>query len=131
MAEPMYRQIADDLRRKIEAGELKRGAQLPTEIDLREQYDASRNTVRDAIKWLTTRGLVETRPGQGTFVTERITPFVTTLTGEADGGDEAVYMAEVVASKPESGDLRAAGGDPACHADRRQCPAHPDGTRMW
>jgi GntR family transcriptional regulator len=98
VAEPMYRQIADDLRRKIEAGELKRGSQLPTEIDLREQYDASRNTVRDAIKWLTTRGLVETRPGQGTFVTERITPFVTTLTGPPEGGDEDVYLAEVVAS---------------------------------
>jgi GntR family transcriptional regulator len=94
----MYRQIADDLRRKIEAGELQRGGQLPTEIDLREQYDASRNTVRDAIKWLTTRGLVETRPGQGTFVTERITPFVTTLTGPPEGGDEDVYLAEVVAS---------------------------------
>ena len=62
MAEPMYRQIADDLRRKIEAGELERGGQLPTEIDLREQYDASRNTVRDAIKWLTTRAW--SRPGQ-------------------------------------------------------------------
>jgi GntR family transcriptional regulator len=94
----MYRQIADDLRRKIEAGELQRGGQLPTEIDLREQYDASRNTVRDAIKWLTTRGLVETRPGQGTFVTERITPFVTTLTGPPEGGDTDVYKAEVVAS---------------------------------
>jgi GntR family transcriptional regulator len=94
----MYRKIADDLRRKIEAGDLKRGSQLPTEIDLREQYDASRNTVRDAIKWLTTRGLVETRPGQGTFVTERITPFVTTLTGPPEGGDEDVYLAEVVAS---------------------------------
>jgi GntR family transcriptional regulator len=98
MPEPMYRQIADDLRRKIEAGELERGGQLPTEIDLREQYDASRNTVRDAIKWLTTRGLVETRPGQGTFVTERITPFVTTLTGRPEVGDEDVYLAEVVAS---------------------------------
>jgi GntR family transcriptional regulator len=98
VAEPMYRQIADDLRRKIEAGELERGGQLPTEIDLREQYDASRNTVRDAIKWLTTRGLVETRPGQGTFVTERIIPFVTTLTGPPEGGDEDVYLAEVVAS---------------------------------
>jgi GntR family transcriptional regulator len=98
VAEPMYRQIADDLRRKIEVEELKRGGQLPTEIDLREQYDASRNTVRDAIKWLITRGLVETRPGQGTFVTERIIPFVTTLTGEAQGGDGAVYKAEVVAS---------------------------------
>jgi GntR family transcriptional regulator len=94
----MYRQIADDLRRKIEAGQLQRGGQLPTEIDLREQYDASRNTVRDAIKWLTTRGLVETRPGQGTFVIERITPFVTTLTGPPEGGDEDVYLAEVVAS---------------------------------
>jgi len=98
VAEPMYRQIADDLRRKIEAGELKRGSQLPTEMDLRDQYDASRNTVRDAIKWLTTRGLVETRPGQGTFVTERIIPFVTALTGEAHGRDEAIYKAEVEAS---------------------------------
>jgi GntR family transcriptional regulator len=101
VAEPMYRQIADDLRRKIESGELKRGGQLPTEIDLREQYDASRNTVRDAIKWLITRGMVETRPGQGTFVTERIIPFVTTLTGDPDTGwdDKAVYRAEVVASQ--------------------------------
>jgi GntR family transcriptional regulator len=98
VAEPMYRQIADDLQHKIETGELQRGSQLPTEIDLREQYKASRNTVRDAIKWLTTRGLVETRPGQGTFVTERITPLVTKLTGHPEGGDEAVYLAEVEAS---------------------------------
>jgi len=108
MADPMYRQIAEDLQRKIEAGELKRGGQLPTEIDLREQYDASRNTVRDAIKWLTTRGLVETKPGQGTFVTERITPFVTTLTGPQEGGDEDVYLAEVRASSrmPKSSEPR-------------------------
>ena len=84
-ADPMYRQIAADLRGKIEAGELPRGAQLPTEIELRDQYEASRNTVRDAVKWLITRGLVETRPGQGTFVVEKITPFVSTLTG--DPGD--------------------------------------------
>ena len=72
MADPMYRQIAEDLRQQIESGELAPGAQLPTELELREQYDASRNTVRDAIKWLITRGLVETRPGQGTFVVEKI-----------------------------------------------------------
>jgi len=97
----MYRQIAEDLQRKIESGELERGAQLATEIDLQKQYDASRNTVRDAIKWLTIRGLVETRPGQGTFVTERIQPFVTTLTNEPEsGGGEAtdVYVAQVEAS---------------------------------
>lgn len=98
MAEPMYRQIAEDLRSKIEAGEMASGAQLPTEIELRDQYNASRNTVRDAIKWLITRGLVETRPGQGTFVVEKITPFVTTLTGDPGvGSDGNIYLDEVKA----------------------------------
>jgi GntR family transcriptional regulator len=86
MPEPMYRRIADDLRDKIESGELGHGTQLPTESDLREQYDASRNTVRDAVKWLITRGLVETRPGQGTFVMDKIDPFVTTLSVPKTGG---------------------------------------------
>ncbi len=100
MADPMYRQIAEDLRQQIETGSIPSGAQLPTEIDLREQYGASRNTVRDAIKWLTTRGLVETRPGQGTFVVERIVPFVTTLTSDprdAFGGEGDTYTREVTA----------------------------------
>src|SRR5579859_3008604 len=102
MAEPMYRQIADDLRRRIESGELAPASQLPTEIELLEHYDASRNTVRDAIKWLTTLSLIETRPGQGTFVIEKINPFVTTLTGDPEtgrgGGEEGVYVAEVAAA---------------------------------
>jgi GntR family transcriptional regulator len=83
--EPIYRTIADDLRHQIETGELRPGEQLKTEIELRERYNASRNTIRDAIKLLTTRGLIETRPGQGTFVVETIVPFVTTLTGDPDG----------------------------------------------
>src|SRR5215469_4020424 len=102
MGEPLYRQIADDLRNKIESGELAQGSQLATEGELRDQYNASRNTVRDAIKWLTTLGLVETRPGQGTFVVEKIKPFVTTLTGELktdySGSKSPIYVAEVAAS---------------------------------
>lgn len=82
MANPMYRQIAEDLRAQIESGKLKPGQQLQTEIELRERYGASRNTVRDATKLLTSLGLVETRPGQGTFVVNKIDPFVTTLSGE-------------------------------------------------
>jgi GntR family transcriptional regulator len=100
MAEPMYRQIAEDLRGQIESGELAPGDQLKTELELRERYDASRNTVRDAIKWLITRGLVETRPGQGTFVVDKIVPFVTTLTGNAataSGGEGNTYLQEVSA----------------------------------
>src|SRR5438105_6828556 len=104
---PLYRQIAQDLMRKIEAGAyeatrppegvppadsgepapvkstvLRPNEQLPNEDELRKEYRASRNTVRDAIKWLSTRGLVVTRPGLGTFVKERPTPFVTTLFDE-------------------------------------------------
>jgi GntR family transcriptional regulator len=102
MADPVYRQIADDLRRQIETGELAPGSQLATEIELRETYNASRNTVRDAIKVLTTRGLVETRPGQGTFVVERISPFVTTLTevlGSDGSGEGSPYIQEVTAKR--------------------------------
>jgi GntR family transcriptional regulator len=98
MPEPIYRQIAEDLRRRIETGELRPGEQLRTEIELREKYNASRNTIRDAIKSLVTRGLIETRPGQGTFVVETIIPFVTTLTGDpatASGGEGDTYTKEV------------------------------------
>jgi GntR family transcriptional regulator len=112
MANPMYRQIAEDLRAQIESGELEPGQQLRTELDLREHYEASRNTVRDAIKWLTNLGLVETKPGQGTFVVQKIDPFVTTLTGDPRtgwGGDEgAVYRSEVSEQKrkPSSSPLQ-------------------------
>lgn len=99
MAEPMYRRIAHDLRQRIQAGDLTPGEQLPTELELREAYEASRNTIRDAIKWLTTNGLVESRAGQGTFVVERITPFVTTLSADPEtglgGGEGEAAMAEV------------------------------------
>ncbi|HUA28237.1 MAG TPA: GntR family transcriptional regulator [Streptosporangiaceae bacterium] len=106
MATPKYRVIANDLRSKIESGELERGSQLLTESVLQKRYDASRNTVRDAVKWLINLGLVQTRPGQGTFVVEEISPFSTALTGipvlpeelEAGlGGERDAYAAEVSA----------------------------------
>jgi GntR family transcriptional regulator len=99
MPDPIYRQIAEDLRHQIETGELRPGEQLMTELELREKYSASRNTIRDAIKSLVTRGLVETRPGQGTFVVETIVPFVTTLSGAAEtgGGEGPTYTKEVTA----------------------------------
>jgi GntR family transcriptional regulator len=95
--QPMYLQIAEKLRAQIETGELAPGAQLPTELELGHLYSSSRNTIRDAIKRLTSQGLVETRPGQGTFVTTRVDPFVTALAGDpARGpGEGAAYLSEV------------------------------------
>ena len=86
MAESMYKGIAHDLRQQIESGVLPPGEQLPTEDELSDKYHASRNTIRDAIKWLKTRNLVETRPGRGTFVARRPAPFVTTLSSNTETG---------------------------------------------
>ncbi|HEX6451231.1 MAG TPA: GntR family transcriptional regulator [Trebonia sp.] len=101
--QPMYQQIADTIQRQIDEGELERGQQLPTELELRETFNASRNTVRDAIKRLANLGLVETRPGQGTFVTAKVDPFVTILSGDPDpennkgsvDPESASYLSEV------------------------------------
>jgi GntR family transcriptional regulator len=99
--QPMYLQIADALSKRIESGELERGSQLPTELELRGEYGASRNTVRDAIKRLISQGLIETRQGQGTFVTRVIDPFVTLLSphpriGVSGAGEEsATYLSRV------------------------------------
>jgi GntR family transcriptional regulator len=103
VAQPMYQQIAEDLRQQIESGQLPPGGQLPTELELRDTYNASRNTIRDAIRRLISQGLVETRPGQGTFVTRKIDPFVTILssvrgpqTVESPADPEsAAYLSEV------------------------------------
>jgi GntR family transcriptional regulator len=102
MTEPIYRQIADDLRGKIESDVIAHGARLPTEIELMGQYDASRNTVRDAIRLLITRGLVETRPGQGTFVLEMVSPYVTTLSDPDTGEDDGLCRPELAAQRRTS-----------------------------
>src|SRR5215470_15149175 len=99
MPPPMYQQIADDLRSKIKSGELQPGEQIPTEGDLQNIYSASRNTIRDAIKRLVSLGIVQTRPGQGTFVVGLIDPFVTILSAPAGssfgGGEGATYLSQV------------------------------------
>jgi GntR family transcriptional regulator len=66
------------------------------------QYDASRNTVRDAIRLLTTRGLVETRPGQGTFVIEEISPHVTTLSDPDIGEESGLHQPELATLRHNS-----------------------------
>jgi GntR family transcriptional regulator len=79
MAPAKYQQIADRLRDQIDSGALQPGERLPSEPDLVRQFDASRNTVRLALALLTNQGLVVTRQGLGTFVTEPSRPFTALL----------------------------------------------------
>lgn len=60
-----YRQIADDLKRLIESGELPSGAMLPSEMELAVDRSIARGTARAAFAVLVEEGLVEVVPGQG------------------------------------------------------------------
>lgn len=69
--QPLYSQIADHLRSAIERGELAPGQRLPTEQQLMQLHDVSRNTVRLALGALTNEGLISSSQGSGSFVRER------------------------------------------------------------
>jgi GntR family mannosyl-D-glycerate transport/metabolism transcriptional repressor len=63
-----YRKIADDLRGKIERGELRPGELVPSEAALTDEYGVSRGTARQALIELQGAGLVEVVHGKGRFV---------------------------------------------------------------
>lgn len=98
-AVPRYRQIVDDLRRRIEFHEFTPDTPLPTEGQLQHGYGASRNTIREAVRILVQQRILETRQGQGTFVTPKLVPFVTRLSSAPETG-ESTASAEGTALSP-------------------------------
>jgi DNA-binding FadR family transcriptional regulator len=62
--------VADELEEAIISGTLGVGARLPSEQSLAKQFEVSRNVVREALKMLQERGLVEVVNGSGAFVTQ-------------------------------------------------------------
>ena len=68
-SERLYEKIVDQIEGRILAGELQPGDHLPSERELAEQFRVSRTAVREAVKTLAEKGLVQVRPGRGTFVT--------------------------------------------------------------
>lgn len=66
---PRYQEIANDLRRRLAAGEFPKGSLLPGISALQEEYDVpGLNTVRQAHAVLQDEGLIEPVQGKGTFV---------------------------------------------------------------
>ncbi|MCF6111038.1 FadR/GntR family transcriptional regulator [Mesorhizobium muleiense] len=80
----LYRQIADQLRQLIDAGEFAVGDRLPTERELADQLGISRPTVREALIALEVEGRIRIRVGSGIYVTEP--PRAEILTAEMDEG---------------------------------------------
>lgn len=66
---PMYEQLADLLETQIITA-YEQGGKLPSEQALAEQYQVSRTIIREAIKLLHERGLIDSRTGSGAYVTK-------------------------------------------------------------
>ncbi len=97
-ASRLYEQIVQQIEESILKGELSEGSQLPAERDLAKQFGVSRTAVREAIKALQEKGLVDAFPGRGTFVTNGTSNSMRRYldriikSGEPDGW---AYLAEV------------------------------------
>jgi GntR family transcriptional regulator, transcriptional repressor for pyruvate dehydrogenase complex len=68
-ASRLYEQIVQQIEESIRENKLKPGDQLPAERELALEFGVSRTAVREAVKTLSEKGLVEAYSGRGTFVT--------------------------------------------------------------
>lgn len=64
----IYEEIVDQLKALIFKGNLKPGDKLPAERELSERLGVSRASVREALTALEAMGILDIRPGEGTFV---------------------------------------------------------------
>jgi GntR family transcriptional regulator len=65
---PLYLQIEEEVRARIEQGSLAALGQVPSEAELSEEFSVSRMTARKALDRLVAEGILFRRPGKGTFV---------------------------------------------------------------
>jgi GntR family transcriptional repressor for pyruvate dehydrogenase complex len=63
-------QVVEEIKRAVAGGTIKIGDKLPPERDLALQFGVSRTSIREAVRILSTLGLVKTTQGGGTYVTD-------------------------------------------------------------
>ena len=61
-------QIEEKLLHYIQSSPVLVGEKIPNEFELSEKFNAGRSTIREAVKSLASRGVLEVRQGAGTFV---------------------------------------------------------------
>ena len=111
----IYEKIVEQIERRILTGDLKVGDQLPPERELAEHFGVSRTAVREAVKALRQKGLVEVQPGRGTFITNgtsqamRHSLGLMIKIGQADGASNLVEVREIF--EPEIAALAATRAD--------------------
>jgi len=120
----LYEQIVQQIEESILKGALKPGDQLPAERDFARQFGVSRTAVREAVKALREKGLVEAYPGRGTFVTSGTPPSVRQSLGRMMRADQPEGTAQLVEVReilePEIAGLAASRADEEAIATMRE-----------
>ena len=107
----LYEQIVRQIEESILKGALKAGDQLPAERDLAQQFGVSRTAVREAVKVLREKGLVEAYSGRGTFITDGTSQAIRQSLdlmmkiGQPDGSTQLAEVREIL--EPEIAALAA------------------------
>lgn len=70
-SKPIYIQIAEQIAYQMVRGELKPGEKLPSVREMAVQAGVNPNTIQRTYSELERDGIVESKRGQGTFVTEK------------------------------------------------------------
>lgn len=68
---PPYKQVAAEVRKRIESGEIPPGRRIPSLTEMEAEFGVARDTLQKAVKLLKEEGLVETVTGMGVFVVQR------------------------------------------------------------
>ncbi len=96
----VYEAIVEQLTALILEGEIKSGDKLPSERELCEQFGVGRNSVREATRSLESARLVETRQGEGTFVTAHPESMIHIISekvsSDAESGIHHIFEARMV-----------------------------------
>lgn len=66
----LYEEVVNQIIGMVKKGEWNPGEKIPGELALSESFGVSRNSVREALKYLALSGIVEAKPGKGTFLSE-------------------------------------------------------------
>jgi GntR family transcriptional repressor for pyruvate dehydrogenase complex len=129
----LYEQIVQQVEESIVKGSFKPGDQLPPERELAQQFGVSRTAVREAVKALREKGLVEAYPGRGTFITDGTSYAIRqsldrmVRIGQSEGSGYLVEVREIL--EPEIAALAATRADDENLASMREAVAVMDAAR--
>jgi len=106
----VYEDIVQQIHHLIQKGRLKQGDQLPTERELVDTFKVSRASVREAIRYLESMKLVESRQGNGTYVIASseealVQPLASTLFLEKDNLMDIFSIRKII--EPQVAELAA------------------------